>query len=118
MGATDNWTILALVPPMCFTNRCSKSRFVSIITRTRPLPCDAAGFWAKEVGKLAGEDLPLVPIHHQYVVTSTIPEVPVPYVTAYDIISIECELHIAYIYLVQYLYQIISFECYFTFLPS
>ncbi|XP_037074921.1 LOW QUALITY PROTEIN: dimethylglycine dehydrogenase, mitochondrial-like [Pollicipes pollicipes] len=36
---------------------------------------NAAGFWAKEVGKMAGEDLPLVPIHHQYVVTSSIPEV-------------------------------------------
>ncbi|XP_043246255.1 dimethylglycine dehydrogenase, mitochondrial-like, partial [Amphibalanus amphitrite] len=36
---------------------------------------NAAGFWAKEVGKMAGEDLPLVPIHHQYVVTSAIPEV-------------------------------------------
>ncbi|KAF0289758.1 Dimethylglycine dehydrogenase, mitochondrial [Amphibalanus amphitrite] len=34
----------------------------------------ASRFWAKEVGKMAGEDLPLVPIHHQYVVTSAIPE--------------------------------------------
>nr|XP_045620302.1 dimethylglycine dehydrogenase, mitochondrial-like isoform X1 [Procambarus clarkii] len=36
---------------------------------------NAAGFWAKEVAKLAGSDLPLVPNHHQYLVTSTVPEV-------------------------------------------
>ena len=33
------------------------------------------GFWGREVGVMAGMDLPLVAIHHQYVVTSTIPEV-------------------------------------------
>ena len=32
-------------------------------------------FHARDVGKLAGLDLPLVAIHHQYMVTSTIPEV-------------------------------------------
>ncbi|XP_033120611.1 dimethylglycine dehydrogenase, mitochondrial-like [Anneissia japonica] len=36
---------------------------------------NAAGFWGTEIGKMAGIDIPLVPIHHQYVVTSTIPEV-------------------------------------------
>ncbi|KAK8735637.1 hypothetical protein OTU49_005240 [Cherax quadricarinatus] len=36
---------------------------------------NAAGFWAKEIAKLAGSDLPLVPNHHQYLVTSTVPEV-------------------------------------------
>uniref|UniRef100_T1J2V2 Dimethylglycine dehydrogenase n=1 Tax=Strigamia maritima TaxID=126957 RepID=T1J2V2_STRMM len=36
---------------------------------------NAAGFWAREVGQLAGLELPLVPVHHQYVVTSEIPEV-------------------------------------------
>ena len=33
------------------------------------------GFWAREIGKMAGLDLPLIPVHHQYMVTSTIPEV-------------------------------------------
>ena len=33
------------------------------------------GFWGREVGLMAGMELPLVAIHHQYVVTSTIPEV-------------------------------------------
>lgn len=36
---------------------------------------NAAGFWAREVGKMIGLDHPLVPVQHQYVVTSTIPEV-------------------------------------------
>lgn len=36
---------------------------------------NVAGFWAHEIGRMAGVELPLVPIHHQYVVTSSIPEV-------------------------------------------
>lgn len=39
------------------------------------LVINAAGFWAKEVGKLAGLELPLVPMQHQYLVTKTVPEV-------------------------------------------
>lgn len=33
------------------------------------------GFWAREFGKLCGLDLPLVPMQHQYLVTSSVPEV-------------------------------------------
>ncbi|XP_017383203.1 dimethylglycine dehydrogenase, mitochondrial isoform X2 [Cebus imitator] len=36
---------------------------------------NAAGFWAREVGKMMGLEHPLIPVQHQYVVTSTIPEV-------------------------------------------
>lgn len=36
---------------------------------------NAAGFWGREVGRMAGHELPMVAIHHQYIVTSTIPEV-------------------------------------------
>ena len=36
---------------------------------------NAAGLWAREVGALAGVDLPLVPMEHQYFVTETIPQV-------------------------------------------
>lgn len=36
---------------------------------------NAAGFWAQEVGRLLGLELPLVPVHHQYLITSSIPEV-------------------------------------------
>lgn len=33
------------------------------------------GFWARDVGKMIGLQHPLIPVHHQYVVTSTVPEV-------------------------------------------
>ncbi|XP_075694847.1 dimethylglycine dehydrogenase, mitochondrial isoform X1 [Rhinoderma darwinii] len=36
---------------------------------------NATGFWAREVGKLIGFEHPLIPVHHQYVVTGTVPEV-------------------------------------------
>uniref|UniRef100_A0A7N8XVI2 Dimethylglycine dehydrogenase, mitochondrial n=1 Tax=Mastacembelus armatus TaxID=205130 RepID=A0A7N8XVI2_9TELE len=36
---------------------------------------NAAGFWAREVGKMIGFEHPTIPVHHQYVVTGTVPEV-------------------------------------------
>ena len=33
------------------------------------------GFWGQELGRLIGAEHPITPIHHQYVVTTTIPEV-------------------------------------------
>lgn len=36
---------------------------------------DYPGFWAREVGQMIGFDHPTIPVHHQYVVTATIPEV-------------------------------------------
>ena len=36
---------------------------------------NAAGLWAREVGRMAGIDLPLQPTEHQYLVTETIPEI-------------------------------------------
>ena len=36
---------------------------------------NCAGLWGREVGKLAGLNLPLMPIEHQYLVTENIPEV-------------------------------------------
>jgi dimethylglycine dehydrogenase len=36
---------------------------------------NAAGLWAKQVGRMAGLDLPLAPLAHHYLVTETIPEV-------------------------------------------
>jgi dimethylglycine dehydrogenase len=36
---------------------------------------NAAGLWAREVGRMAGVDLPLIPTEHQYFVTETIPEI-------------------------------------------
>ena len=36
---------------------------------------NAAGLWAREVANMAGFDLPLIPMEHQYFVTETIPEI-------------------------------------------
>ncbi|XP_071846025.1 dimethylglycine dehydrogenase, mitochondrial-like isoform X2 [Apostichopus japonicus] len=36
---------------------------------------NAAGIWGQEVGRMVGIEHPLIPVHHQYVVTATIPEV-------------------------------------------
>jgi dimethylglycine dehydrogenase len=35
---------------------------------------NAAGLWAREVGRLMGYGLPIVPMEHQYVVTNEVPE--------------------------------------------
>ncbi len=40
-----------------------------------PWVVNAAGLWAREVGRMAGIDLPLMPTEHQYFVTETIPEI-------------------------------------------
>lgn len=34
---------------------------------------NAAGFHAREIGQMAGLDLPLVPVHHQYLVSASVP---------------------------------------------
>ncbi len=36
---------------------------------------NAAGLWAREVAAMAGFELPLIPMEHQYLVTETIPEI-------------------------------------------
>ncbi|HWT30589.1 MAG TPA: FAD-dependent oxidoreductase [Propylenella sp.] len=36
---------------------------------------NAAGLWAREIGRLAGIDLPVQPMEHHYLITETIPEV-------------------------------------------
>lgn len=36
---------------------------------------NCSGFWGREVGRLAGQDLPLVAVQHQYLVTKSVPEV-------------------------------------------
>lgn len=35
---------------------------------------NAAGIWGRDVGRLAGVDLPIVPMQHQYLVTDAVPE--------------------------------------------
>ncbi|XP_016116054.1 dimethylglycine dehydrogenase, mitochondrial [Sinocyclocheilus grahami] len=34
-----------------------------------------SGFWARELGQMIGFQHPTIPVHHQYVVTATVPEV-------------------------------------------
>jgi dimethylglycine dehydrogenase len=36
---------------------------------------NAAGLWAREVARMAGIELPLIPTEHQYLVTETVPEI-------------------------------------------
>jgi dimethylglycine dehydrogenase len=36
---------------------------------------NAAGLWAREVGRMAGVNLPLIPMEHHYLITGDIPEV-------------------------------------------
>ena len=36
---------------------------------------NAAGLWAKQVGRMAGLELPLAPLEHHYLITETIPEI-------------------------------------------
>ncbi|MCB1313687.1 MAG: FAD-dependent oxidoreductase [Sedimentitalea sp.] len=36
---------------------------------------NAAGLWAKQVGRMAGVELPVSPLNHHYLITETIPEV-------------------------------------------
>ncbi len=50
-----------------------------VVTKDGTIEADyvvnAAGLWAREVGKLAGVDLPIIPMEHQYIVTNDIPAV-------------------------------------------
>lgn len=41
-----------------------------------PVVVNAAGPWAGEVGRMAGVDIPIVPVRRQIVVTGPIPEIP------------------------------------------
>ncbi|MBE9508984.1 MAG: FAD-binding oxidoreductase [Chloroflexi bacterium] len=41
-----------------------------------PVVVNAAGPWVGEIGKMAGVDIPIVPVRRQIVVTSPIPEIP------------------------------------------
>ena len=36
---------------------------------------NAAGLWAKQVGRMAGIELPVSPLKHHYLITDSIPEV-------------------------------------------
>ncbi len=50
-----------------------------VVTDKGAIACEhvvnAAGLWAKQVGRMAGIELPVSPLKHHYLVTDTIPEV-------------------------------------------
>ena len=56
----------------------SDGRVTGVVTPDRVLPADivisCAGFWGVEVGAMVGMAVPLLPLAHQYVTTTTVPE--------------------------------------------
>lgn len=50
-----------------------------VVTEKGTISCEhvvnAAGLWAKQVGRMAGIELPVSPLEHHYLLTETIPEV-------------------------------------------
>ena len=72
--------------PQKYGNFSLKSKFLFLLPVHFPVKKDdnhvkvflmlyTLGFWGREVGKMAGADHPLIPIHHQYLVTTSVPEV-------------------------------------------
>lgn len=55
-------------------------------TVAAPVVVNAAGPWAGEVGKMAGVDIPIVPLRRQIVVTTPLPQLPpdLPFVIDFD----------------------------------
>ncbi|MDI3337142.1 FAD-dependent oxidoreductase [Defluviimonas aestuarii] len=50
-----------------------------VVTEKGTVTCEhvvnAAGLWAKQVGRMAGIELPVSPLNHHYLITETIPEI-------------------------------------------
>lgn len=50
-----------------------------VVTEKGTIRCEhvvnAAGLWAKQVGRMAGIELPVSPLNHHYLITDTIPEI-------------------------------------------
>ncbi len=55
----------------------ASDRVVAVVTAKGRIACEVvvncAGQWAREVGRLAGVNVPLVSVQHQYLITDTIP---------------------------------------------
>jgi sarcosine dehydrogenase len=56
------------------------NRVAAVITDRGRIRCEilvnAAGMWAREVGLMAGVNVPLIPVQHQFIVTEQIDELP------------------------------------------
>ncbi|WP_327357588.1 GcvT family protein [Streptomyces sp. NBC_01304] len=58
----------------------SDGRVTGVVTDRGTFPADhvvsAAGFWGPVIGRMAGVDVPLLPLAHQYAKTSPLPQLP------------------------------------------
>ncbi len=58
----------------------SNGRVTEVVTDGGSVRADvvvnAAGMWAREIGRMAGVNVPLVPMMHQYIVTDHVPDMP------------------------------------------
>ena len=64
------------------------NRVTAVITDKGRIRCEilvnAAGMWGREVGLMAGINVPLIPVQHQYLVTEKIDEIPIDLPTMRD----------------------------------
>jgi 4-methylaminobutanoate oxidase (formaldehyde-forming) len=60
--------------------RVQKGRVAAVETAQGTIACEVAvncaGLWAREIGALAGVNVPLAPVKHQYFITEKIPDLP------------------------------------------
>jgi len=58
----------------------AKNRVTAVVTDQGTVKCEtvvnAAGMWGREIGRMMGVNIPLVPFQHQYLVTETIEGLP------------------------------------------
>lgn len=77
-GARNNGAEIHRFTPVVETNQRADGTW-DVVTPAGTIHTEvlinAAGLWGREVGALAGLDLPLIPMEHQYFVTEDIPEV-------------------------------------------
>jgi dimethylglycine dehydrogenase len=55
---------------------------------------NAAGIWGRDVGRLAGVDLPIVPIEHQYLVTDAVRELHEPHAEMPVVRDVEASFYV------------------------
>ncbi len=55
---------------------------------------NAAGIWGREIGELAGVELPIVPMSHQYLVTDVIPELELAHAEMPVIRDVEASFYV------------------------
>ncbi len=63
-------------------------------TITAEIVVNAAGIWGRDVGRLAGVDLPIVPMEHQYLVTGSIDGLAAPHVEMPVVRDVEASFYV------------------------